>query len=181
MPGDAKPDARKADAAKRPAFPVKKLVISAVGIAVAVWVWFGSGWRWDVTPRDLAEGQPPLAIGSWLGRYVRLVGARDSGRQPVESPKSPSAFYAYADTEGRTVLVRRAADDPARSGPVSGRVMSLSLNKADERSVIDATRGRWNGRAVMAIVIVLWGLAHAGANVYVWRRKSDATSERGSA
>jgi hypothetical protein len=169
--GDPTPDAPKADAAKRPAFPVKKLVISAVGIAVAVWVWLGSGWRWDVTPLDLAEERTPLTLSSWVGRYVRLMGSRDTGRRPVELPESANAFFAYTDAEGHTVLVRLAADDPAPEIPISGRVMGLNSGQVDQRKIVDATRGRWDARSVVAVVMVIWGLVHAGANVHIWRRR----------
>ena len=180
-PGDAAPkgpppDAPGPVAPGRLAFPAGKLVISAVGIAVAVWVWLGSGWRWDVTPGDLEGGKPPMGLRAWPGRYVRLIEARDSGLPPVEHPDDASAFHAYADAGGRTVLVKLATGT-APTGQPTGRVMSLSTGD-DKRTVIDATRGRLDARAVMAVVIVLWGLAHAAANVWVWRRRREAASGR---
>ncbi len=135
MPDDQTPDAPKARVARRAAFPLKKLVISAVGIAAAVWIWLGSGWRWDVTPHDLADGRPPLALGSWVGRYARLVDHEDEAEQ------------------------------------VSGRVMLTRSGDSPAAPFVDATRGRWNGRAVAAVVMLIWGLIHAGASVYVWRQR----------
>ena len=170
-PDDAPAAAPKPPDAKRPSFPVGKIVISAVGIAVAAWVWLGAGWRWDVTPVDLEGGRPPVGLRAWPGRYVRLVDARDSGRPPVEHPDGTSAFHAYADAEGRTVLVKLATGGPPPAGSPTGRVMSLFSDEKDRRAVVDTMRGRLDARAVMAVVIVLWGLAHAGANVWVWRRR----------
>jgi len=181
IPNNAPPAAPRAPAAGRHSFPVGKLVISAVGIAVAVWVWLGSGWRWDVTPGDLAEGRPPMGLRAWPGRYVRLVDARDSGLPPVEHQGGEGAFHAYADAEGRKILVKFATDGAPRAGSPTGRVMSLFMDEKDRRTVVDATRGRLDARAVMALVIVLWGLAHAGANVWVWRRRREATSGQGRA
>ena len=181
IPNNAPPAAPKPPSAGRHSFPVGKLVMSAVGIAVAAWVWLGFGWRWDVTPGDLAEGRPPMGLHAWPGRYVRLVDARDSGLPPVELPGGKGAFHAYVDTEDHTVLVKFATSGAPRAGPPTGRVMSLFMNEADERTVVDATRGRLDARAVMAVVIILWGLAHAGANVWFWRRRREATSGRGAA
>ena len=187
MPDDSAPDASKPEDANAPgspvpapvgppSFPVTKLVVSAAGIALATWIWLGSGWRWEVTPRDLAEGRPPVALGSWAGRYVRLVGARDSGPPSVEDPESGSVFHGYVDGEGGTVLVKRAADAPAPEGPISGRAVSLSAGDAPASMVVDTTRGRWDSRAVLAIVVILWGLAHGVANVYLWRRRRELAS-----
>jgi hypothetical protein len=176
-PGDANAPPPPAPAGARPrAFPLAKVIISAVGISVGVWVWLGSAWRWDVTPLDLAEASPPMVLGAWPGRYVRLVGARESGRPAVEDPASGSVFLAYVDAEGRAALVKRAADGPAPEGPVSGRVVALNIGDATARVVVDATRGRLNAPAALSLVIVLWGLAHAGANVYVWRRQRAVAS-----
>jgi len=182
-PGDSArkaptPDAPRPVAPGRVAFPLGKLVISVVGIAVAAWVWLGSGWRWDVTPGDLAEGKPPAGLSAWPGRYVRLVGARDSGRPPVEHPGGKGAFHAYADAEGRSVLVRLATDGASRAGSPTGRVMGLFSDEKDRRAVVDTMRDRLDARAVMAVVIVLWGLAHAGANIWVWRQRCATTPKR---
>jgi len=175
---DPAADSDRAGAAKRLAFPVAKLVVSAVGISVAAWIWLGSAWRWDVTPGDLAKGSPPLALRSWPGRYVRLVGARDSGLAPIAPAKSDSKFFAYTGDGGDAVLVKRATDAPAPAGPLSGRVMGLAAEDTAKTVVVDSTRGRWNASAVMAVVIVLWGLAHAWANIHVWRRRREATQAR---
>ena len=162
----------------RPAFPFAKLAVSAVGIGVAVWFWLGSGWRWDVTPRDLAEGRPPAGLGSWAGRYVRLVGARASERPPVDVPAKGVVYVGYMGGDGEAVLVRRA---PGGKERLSGRVVRTSFGEGPARMIVDATEGRVNSRAALAVVILLWGIAHAAANVYVWRRRSAASSGREAA
>ena len=172
--GASAPQSSPPAGARTRAFPLAKVIVSAFGIAIGVWVWLGSAWRWDVTPRDLAETRPPVALGAWPGRYVRLVGARESGRPAVEDAASGSVFLAYVGEEGRSTIVKRAAGAAAPEGPVSGRVAALRTGEGAAGVVVDATRGRWDARAAMAVVIVLWGLAHAGANLYLWRRRRPA-------
>ncbi len=153
-----------------PAFPVTKLIVSAVGIAAAVWIWLGSGWRWDATAGDLTGGRPPAALGSWVGRYVRLTGVRVTASAPSARPGSDAIHARCVGEDGAEVVVKRRAGEEG----FTGRVIHVKFDDDPPRLVVDATRGRLNGRAVAAIVVLLWGLAHAGANVRVWRRRRAA-------
>jgi hypothetical protein len=169
----ASPAPASAPTPKRPsAPPFTKFIVSAVGIAVAAWIWLGSAWRWDVTARDLIEGRPPAALGSWVGRYVRLTGARVTASAPSTRPGSGAVLARCVGEDGTEILVKRRPGDEG----FTGRVIYVKFDDDPPRLVVDATRGRWNGRAGIAVVVVLWGLAHAAANFHVWRKRRETFS-----
>ena len=100
------------------------------------------------------------------------------GYRPLFVDDEGPRIHDAADGGG-AVLVKCAAAAHAPTGPVSGRVLGLTAGAGAKTLIVHATRGRWNASAVMAVVIVVWGLAHAGANLYVWRRRREAVRARG--
>jgi len=118
-------------------------------------MWFAWGYRWDVTPRDLAGGRAPFgAVGGWSGRYVRLTGCRPvAGAPPGDSRLG--AVRAFEGEDGSVVFVTGPASDPDRP---AGRAAPAEVQ---DRLVfvVRADAGRWTTRSVLAVLVGLWGAA----------------------
>lgn len=151
-------------------FPLMRVLVALFGIAVGLWLWLGSAWRWDVKPKDLLKGRPPVVLRTWVGRYVRLIEARPAGSWAGVGPDGKSIVGMRVGEDGSTVLIRLAEDERA-----SGRVARMKINEDPHSLVVDTTRGRINVTSAVAILIALWGAALISFNIALWRRHSHET------
>jgi hypothetical protein len=154
----------------RPRFPAVRVAVSAAGIAVASWLWLGSGYRWDVTPKELLESRPPLGLRSgWADRYVRLHGT--FRRLGLHGPDLDAMADAADPSASVFIRVPRGGASPedGRGAALTGRVVPEG-----NAPVLDTTRGRWNATSVIAVVVGLWGVALLCAHVSGWRRAARA-------
>jgi len=156
-----------------------RVLVALFGIAAGVWLWLGSGWRWDVTPKELVEGKPPIGLRSWVGRYVRLRSTEPSLElATVPEAHNTTCLSRVGGSDGRTgsVWVRYSvAGGPVLFDPrssFSGRMVGTGAHGATGGLILDTTRGRMNSTSIIALLIAVWGSVLICSNIALWLRQS---------
>ncbi len=80
-----------------PRFPYVTAAICAACVGAAIWLWLSYSYAWDVGPRELVGGKPPLWLGAWEGKYVRITGDVRPGRVPL--PRDPHRLSIDVEIE----------------------------------------------------------------------------------
>jgi len=166
---------------RRP-FPLTRVLVALFGIAAGVWLWLGSGWRWDVTPSDLTKDRPPVGLRTWVGRYVRLRGLRKAEEDDgffYHDKEAGTALFPRIDAEDPKVIVwvktpLRASRPEARDRPeaLRGRIKREMSEGKMWGLVVDTAEGRFSTTSIIAVLVALWGAALICFNVALWARRS---------
>lgn len=164
---------------RRVRFPYARIAAGVVGVLLSVWLWVGESWRFDVTPRELVEGPPGWGWrGGWVGKYVRL-----SGKAHLADPVHGATTVTVSDLTdpGASVPVVAKAEhyapllymvhEVAPPHHLTGRVLRQGSRDEPAALAVDATRGRWTGKSVLAVFVFLWGAGIIVSSTWVWRKR----------